>query len=248
MNVTLTVPDRLRPWTAPWPDYRPVEITPDELRGPTAPDWAEPGDDPTVIDWPARQAAALIPFCVVDGRPRNPAGRTGRAGRNLRSWGENQAADPVVVAGDDAAGGLLVLLIRREDTHQWALPGGHVEPGETAHAALVRELREETGVDLADTVDPVVLARTLVDDPRATDESWIATTVALYRVAAPLATTAGSDALDVGWWPCDSIDGLTVALRAAGGALYPAHHPLLTTALTHLHRAAAPAGIGGEQR
>ena len=28
----------------------------------------------------------------------------------------------------------------------WSLPGGHIEPGETARAAAVREVREETGV------------------------------------------------------------------------------------------------------
>lgn len=29
----------------------------------------------------------------------------------------------------------------------WSLPGGHIEPGETASAAAVREVREETGVE-----------------------------------------------------------------------------------------------------
>ena len=39
-----------------------------------------------------------------------------------------------------------VLLTRREDFDVWCLPGGHVEPGESAEAAAVREVREETGL------------------------------------------------------------------------------------------------------
>lgn len=37
----------------------------------------------------------------------------------------------------------------------WSLPGGHIEPGETARAAALRELAEETGVEaeLAALVD-----------------------------------------------------------------------------------------------
>lgn len=56
-----------------------------------------------------------------------------------------------------------VMLVRRADDHvllgekltgfgagQVVAPGGHIEPGETALAAAVRETREETGLTVAD--------------------------------------------------------------------------------------------------
>lgn len=41
-----------------------------------------------------------------------------------------------------------ILLIRRSDGGTWDLPGGAVEPGETPSEALLREVREETGLDV----------------------------------------------------------------------------------------------------
>jgi ADP-ribose pyrophosphatase YjhB (NUDIX family) len=46
-----------------------------------------------------------------------------------------------------------VLLQRRDDNGKWGLPGGGVEPGESVRAAVVREVHEETGLD----VEPVRL-------------------------------------------------------------------------------------------
>lgn len=49
----------------------------------------------------------------------------------------------------DTAGRLL-LIQRGHDPHRgrWTLPGGRVEEGETLEEAVVREIREETGLDV----------------------------------------------------------------------------------------------------
>jgi 8-oxo-dGTP pyrophosphatase MutT (NUDIX family) len=41
-----------------------------------------------------------------------------------------------------------VLLQRRSDNGYWNLPGGRIELGESASAACVREVKEETGLDV----------------------------------------------------------------------------------------------------
>jgi len=40
------------------------------------------------------------------------------------------------------------LLIQRRDNHRWEPPGGVLELGETIHDGLLREVREETGLDI----------------------------------------------------------------------------------------------------
>jgi 8-oxo-dGTP pyrophosphatase MutT (NUDIX family) len=49
-----------------------------------------------------------------------------------------------VVARDDGA----VLLIRRTDNGNWALPGGAIEMNESAAEAAIRETFEETGIQV----------------------------------------------------------------------------------------------------
>jgi 8-oxo-dGTP pyrophosphatase MutT (NUDIX family) len=41
-----------------------------------------------------------------------------------------------------------LLLQRRSDNGLWGLPGGSVEPGESVTQAVVREVREETGLEV----------------------------------------------------------------------------------------------------
>ncbi|MCX4682581.1 NUDIX domain-containing protein [Streptomyces sp. NBC_01433] len=236
----VTVPEDRRCWSVSWPAYAPVDITPPELRAETlarhVPGWAADRDaTPDLVrDWEQRQAVALVPF-QLDGRgwPLHPQGRTGRTGRNLGRWGESAAADPIVVAGSGDERRLL--LITRDDIEQEAIPGGMVDVhlGETAPAALVRELREETGVDLSEHT-PVILGQDLVDDWRTTDHAWVSSTSALYQLDATVTAVAADDALDATWYPFGSLDHLVAAVSAAGRTLYAAHRPLLQRALAHL--------------
>jgi 8-oxo-dGTP pyrophosphatase MutT (NUDIX family) len=182
-------------------------------------------DDPTGIDWAARQAAAEIWFDVVDGRPVNPLAPTGVPhGRGqLDHWGEALAADAVVTART-ADGQRWLLLVERGDGHGWALPGGMVDPGEDPFATAERELAEETGLRLPDGVIREHWLPRVVPDPRASDEAWIVTRPMCVDLngdgrydfadqAALPAVTGADDAADARWWPANTYDQLLHSLR-----------------------------------
>lgn len=70
----------------------------------------------------------------------------GPARRALQRVEETSAGGLVLDAAGPAARGALIGRVDRRGRLLWSLPKGHVEPGETAEQAAVREVREETGV------------------------------------------------------------------------------------------------------
>jgi ADP-ribose pyrophosphatase len=209
---------------------------PDVFRVGVTQGWAEAETDPARIDWPARQAAAAIPFQVIGGRPVNPCQTTAvRYGRNeMGWWGETLMADALVTvtASDplNLAAARWLLMIERGDGYGWAVPGGHVEPGETGTAAAARELAEETSLAVPASMCRAMAPR-YVPDPRASDEAWAVTipvAIDLGCQAVLPAVAGGDDARRATWLPASDYRHLAAVLRSIyRGRVFAAHEAML---------------------
>jgi 8-oxo-dGTP diphosphatase len=112
----------------------------------------------------------------------------------------------VVMAGDQV---LLVKRGRAPAKGIWSIPGGAVETGETLHEALVREIMEETGVEIQ--VGPLVeiVERILPDEEGRVEYHYVILDYLCF--AYPQAPRAGSDAAEAVWVPFEDLSqaGLT---------------------------------------
>jgi 8-oxo-dGTP diphosphatase len=111
-----------------------------------------------------------------------------------------------------------VLLIQRAHEPlkgQWSLPGGAVELGETLEAALAREVREETALDVL--VGPVVEVLDSIRrdaDGRPEYHYIIVDYACRVRSGTPTAAAHGTDATDVRWVPIDALERYGVTSTA----------------------------------
>lgn len=92
----------------------------------------------------------------------------------------------------------MVLLVRRANPPFrlcWALPGGFVEVGESTEHAVVREVREETGIKTA-----VVRLVGVYSDPARDERGHVVSAAYLLREKGGTLKGA-SDAREARWWP-----------------------------------------------
>jgi ADP-ribose pyrophosphatase YjhB (NUDIX family) len=105
----------------------------------------------------------------------------------------------VVLRGQEL---LLVRRARGPGFGRWSLPGGRVEVGETLAEAVVREVAEETGLE-------VVCGEALGWVERISDrDHFVIIDFRAVPTAPGAPLTAGDDAAEVAWVPLDEVTGM----------------------------------------
>lgn len=115
-----------------------------------------------------------------------------------------------------------VLAIKRRDNGHWELPGGVLEPGETATAGAVREVQEETGL----IVEPIRLSGVYQNMTR----DIMALVFLAREVSGQLRTS--DESVQVDWLTADQVrDRMTEAYAAR--LLDAVHHQDATPVRAH---------------
>jgi 8-oxo-dGTP diphosphatase len=100
-----------------------------------------------------------------------------------------------------------VLLIRRGDGRGWSLPGGIMEPGEGVVDSLVREVHEETGLEVEPVrlvgvySDPVLLHVTY---PNGDQAQFVSSTFECHVLSGELRAD-GDESLEVAYFSPDTL-------------------------------------------
>jgi ADP-ribose pyrophosphatase YjhB (NUDIX family) len=120
-----------------------------------------------------------------------------------------------------------ILLVQRADNGRWSLVAGVLEPGEQPALGLVREIHEETAVDVAVERLVSVTARPPAIYPNGDQVQYLE----LCFRCRPLRgepRVNDDESLDVGWWPLADLPPLTPREHESiANALSPNPLPLL---------------------
>ncbi|MFD5899639.1 NUDIX domain-containing protein [Streptomyces sp. NPDC060366] len=105
------------------------------------------------------------------------------------------------------AAGRVLLIERGWNPYEgcWALPGGHVDAGETSLAAASRELAEETGINLSTAAFRQVGT---FDNPGRDPRGRYVTVAYAATLPEAVPPVAGDDATAARWWPLDALPPL----------------------------------------
>lgn len=237
--VRFHIPDDKVSWDSIYSTYNPTMYTSKSVDGQS---WADldisvPKFKPiwNSIDNNINRISFTGYYKIKNGYPLNPCGRTGLIGRGLLGrWGPNHAADPIVTRWKKSENGhvfhtksskpiLQFIAIQRQDSGEWALPGGMVDCGELVSTTLKREFMEEAMGVIGKSEEDVIkikkeieeifkegieVFRGYVDDPRNTDNAWMETIATLFHDdkgvnVGKLQLHAGDDAVGVKWIDLD---------------------------------------------
>lgn len=176
-------------------------------------------------------------YFIVDGRPLNPKGRTGLAGRGeLERWGPNHTTLSLLsrwavkehkVYSIEKQRILEVLAVRRSGNTMWELPGGYIGEKETLSGAHKRNLIEcAMALRTKSTTEKlrieqrtdrwmqsgIILYKGYFDDTRNTDNAWIEAHCINYHQEDedfPSQFVASGNVEEIKWLTLDSVQDMT---------------------------------------
>jgi len=113
--------------------------------------------------------------------------------------------DGIILRGGGKKPVEILLIKRGKDPYRgmWALPGGFIEYGETGEESVLREIKEETGLD-CEINDLTTVASRPDRDPRGH-------TISIVYKLTPVDDSdplSGDDASDAAWYPLDNLPDL----------------------------------------